>query len=204
MKSQLKLTLGALATTLLLSTSVAQAKSFGYYVEGQSGFSNFKIAFKEKGSLKIGHNSSKIALGYADRNFRFALDYQHLSKGNKTRTDYDFFGDPFESKHKLSGHSWGLSFIHDEEITEKFKPYVGVRISYNTLDYHFKDNFNDMRQKEKSTGFGGMIGANYSITENLMIGAGVEYNYLGAMDFLQQKDTKVHQWGANGNIRYWF
>lgn len=83
-----------------------------------------------------------------------------------------------------------------KKLLKNLNLYVGVRISYNTLDYHFKDNFNDMRQKEKSTGFGGMVGANYSITENLMIGASVEYNYLGAMDLPQQKDTKVHQWGC--------
>lgn len=185
MKKLLALAIGAIAFT-----STAQAN---WYVQGDVGYAKNEIATYKNNALE-----PRISLGYTLQDFRLALDYTHYKTMNKNYSDQGMDGNL-----KLKTRGVGFSALYDIPTGTDIIPYVGARLAINYLDYKdmasntSKTDYNS--DKSASLGYGAVVGAQYNLSKDLKLNAGVEYNFLGKIE-----DHTLKNYGAKVGFRYDF
>lgn len=81
----------------------------------------------------------RLSLGYKFNPVRVALDYTHYSK-IKQYHQYSAGWDKIEQSHTLKLESTGLSAVYDFDMGSKFKPFIGMRVSFNRLNSQYTSN----------------------------------------------------------------
>lgn len=202
-KLQILLTSGLLGLT---STTFAVN---GPYIQLEAGASQIKVEDSTT-SDNTTHFSPKLSLGYKENDLRFALDYQYFSAKEDTETSV--LNGVVDSQHKTTSkiQSLGATIFYDFENETDFTPYVGARISYNKASIKSESNYGDgtaysAKVSDKKVGYGALAGIDYKITENLTMGAQIEYNHLGKFQFVEgEEKVKANQFGVSTSIRYTF
>ncbi len=182
MKKLLVVALGAL---VVASTANAQI-----YVEGNLGYSKLKTTGSDHSNVSGSHFSPSIALGYKMADWRAAVDYTDYGKASS-----NYVG----GKTKIKAKGFGVSAFYDIDLNSLLTPYVGVRLSTNTVtvkDYSASGVNSDSSFK---LGYGAVVGATYKLGPSLDLNSGLEYNRLG-----NWKGIKINQYGLKVGLRYSF
>lgn len=196
----------AAAVAAISTTAMAQS-----YVQGNVGYAQQKITLSSvDASLSDSTPTVRLAYGQDNGAFRYAFDYTYFGKIDK-KSEVQLANGTQKSSLDLSAHSLGASAFYDFNVASmpELTPYVGGRLGLNYLTADIKDGFynaqgtrtayNDSKSSETRIGVGAVVGAQYRLTQNLSLDAGVEYNLLGSWDNL-----KLHQCGATVGVRYDF
>ncbi|MDA3978244.1 opacity family porin [Gallibacterium sp. AGMB14963] len=191
MKKLLAVALGALV--------VASAANAEVYVQGDLGYSKLKTSGLAHGNISDSNLEPSIAVGYKMGDWRAAVDYTNYGKAKGSYNDGTVKG---HTKAKAQG--FGVSAIYDIDLNAPIKPYVGARLSANSVkvtDSYVDNagrNFND---KDSSTklGYGAMVGANYGLAPSLDLNTALEYNRLG-----NWSGVKLNQYGLKVGLKYSF
>ncbi|OOF50621.1 hypothetical protein BKK54_05925 [Rodentibacter genomosp. 1] len=204
-KSLLALAIGTLA--------VAFAANANWYVQGDLGYSKIKTS----GDIDFNKNkfTPSLAVGYKLGNTRFALDYTYYGKSSHSELSTYDGADSTGAHIRLTGpekselkvNSFGFSAIYDIDLNSPIVPYIGARLSYNTVKYNshfYASNGNDSysesnSSKDHKVGYGVLAGVSYNFAPNWAVNGGIEYNRLGSFD-----DVKINQYGVKAGIRYEF
>lgn len=175
-----------LAVTLAV-TSVASFASTGLYVQGDVLASKVDIK-ANGGGTKKNKTGGRIAVGKDTGDIRYQADYSYVGKIKDDNVS-------------VSGHSVGLSAIYDFDTKTALTPYVGARAGINVLNLDAKTSNSSYEERKTAIGAGVLGGVQYNINSQFAVNAGVEYNYLGKLDYA---NAKVNQYGANIGVRYNF
>ncbi|QIM68522.1 MULTISPECIES: opacity family porin [Basfia] len=196
----MKKTTLAVAIGILAISSTASAN---WYVQGDVGYSKIKASGMDDLDFKDNVFDQRISAGYDFGDIRLAVDYSHIGKA---KDHYTLFrGEQWETSGSTSveTNSFGISAIYDFNLNTSLMPYVGVRLSENSLKFedHWRDNSASESYSETKTkfGYGALAGVQYHLTDNLLLNVGVEYNRLGKVE-----EVKIHQYSAKAGLRYNF
>lgn len=206
MKKTLKIALGVLTASLATTAFASTTATDGVYVQLDAGHSSLKL--KAEGATDTTkHFSPRFSLGYKDGDFRYALDYQMLSKNEETITErLNQHVETTKITNKLN--SIGLSVLYDFHNESNFTPYVGLRVAQNKMKIDVSESDNAGANSKVSAskskfGYGVVAGVDYNFTESFSTGLNVEYNKVGNFNF-QNGTLKADQFGVNVGIRYKF
>ncbi|MFC0308873.1 opacity family porin [Gallibacterium trehalosifermentans] len=190
MKKLFVIALGALAVASVASAEV--------YVQGNLGYSKLKTTGLDYSDFNKSNLQPSVAVGYKMGDWRAALDYTHYGKASSSYQDDDVKGQA-----KLKAQGVGLSAIYDIDVNSVVKPYVGARVSINSVkitDTYVKNNVNyHVTESATKLGYGAMVGANYGLAPNLDLDAALEYNRLGNFE-----GVKLNQYGLKVGLKYSF
>ncbi|MFC0322472.1 opacity family porin [Gallibacterium melopsittaci] len=190
MKKLIVIALGALAVASVVNAEV--------YVQGDLGYSKLKSTGLAHGNVSDSNLEPSVAVGYKMGDWRIAVDYTNYGKASGSYTDGSVKG---HAKAKAQGV--GISAIYDIDINSAVKPYIGGRLSANSVKV--TDNYVENGAKHSDTdsstklGYGAMVGANYGLAPNLDLDTAVEYNRLGNWD-----GVKLNQYGLKVGLKYSF
>ncbi|WP_225577747.1 opacity family porin [Neisseria gonorrhoeae] len=187
----------------------------------------------------------RVSVGYDFGGWRIAADYARYRKWKESNSSVNIkrvkdikdnckklTQDP-KTEHQENGtfhavSSLGLSTIYDFQISDKFKPYIGVRVGYGHVRHRFgsgkkttdliishpttsgggRTTYNPNPQTQtpyhqsnsiSSLGFGAMAGVGIDVAPCLTLDAGYRYHYWGR---LENTRFKTHE--ASLGVRYRF
>ncbi|HGJ9877362.1 TPA: opacity family porin [Neisseria gonorrhoeae] len=182
----------------------------------------------------------RVSVGYDFGGWRIAADYARYRKWKESNSSIkkvteDIKDNYKETKteHQENGtfhavSSLGLSTIYDFQISDKFKPYIGVRVGYGHVRHQVRSVEQEtitLISKPKglspgggrvvsnlpskpayhqsnsisSLGFGAMAGVGIDVAPGLTLDAGYRYHYWGR---LENTRFKTHE--ASLGVRYRF
>lgn len=186
-------------TTIILSTLATTSAYSNIYVQVEAGHSS--IEGKEKSTqqtiFKSSSTNPRISLGFekehANGNSRYALDYTHFGT---LSSDEKISGVNVKSEFKIQSiGASGIAYLG----SNKFQPYLGVRLSYNKFSgkasangYGYSAN---AQESDSSFGYGALVGISYKVTPKIAFNIGAEYNQLS---------SDASQYGGRAGISYKF
>ncbi|ENX9205646.1 autotransporter outer membrane beta-barrel domain-containing protein [Neisseria gonorrhoeae] len=180
----------------------------------------------------------RVSVGYDFGGWRIAADYARYRKWNNSKYSVSIKELKNNNKKKKktenqengSFHavsSLGLSAVYDFKLNDKFKPYIGVRVSYGHVrhsidstkkatefltaagapgaaptvypDGHPQKNTYQKSNSSRRVGLGVIAGVGFDITPNLTLDAGYRYHNWGR---LENTRFKTHE--ASLGVRYRF
>lgn len=189
---------------LLIATIFAgfalSSQAEGWYAQGDLGFSNIATADSDV-EFDGSSISQRLSVGYDYGEWRFAGDYTNFGKVKSA----DSYGNYYDEV-SLKLNSIGVTGIRQFDIKSNFKPYAGVRISYNKAkvtefgrynclssycsSYRYGDSYSVNR-----IGLGIIGGVQYKLTNQVSLNLNAEYNRVAA---------DVYQLGVQAGIRFDF
>lgn len=186
----MKKVLSIVAVSVLAISSVAKADSLtGWYVQGDLGASSTYLS-DEGDKFKKTTFDPRISVGYQLGDLRLVGDYTYVGKVK--------WSEGTEAA-EASIHSLGFSALYDFDLGSPIVPYAGVRLAANHVKAKFTDTGSVDKYSTTKFGYGAVVGAQYKVSEQLAINAGLEYNLLGKED-----GVKLYQYGLKAGLRYNF
>lgn len=176
--------------------AVATSANASWYAQADLGYS--KVSFTNYSDLNKGKLTPSITVGYKYADWRLGVDYTNYGKFSAKETVSTHLG-PIQEEISVKIQSLGISAIYDFSLNSEIKPYVGARLATNLVQVrNTRPNFfND--QKKTKLGYGVLAGVNYSLSQNVILNGGVEYNHVSSFE-----DTKIKQYGLKAGIRFNF
>ncbi|ENT1590457.1 Opacity protein opA54 [Neisseria gonorrhoeae] len=180
----------------------------------------------------------RLAFGYDFGGWRIAADYARYRKwkesNSSTKKVVEDIKDNYKetkTEHQENGtfhavSSLGLSTIYDFQISDKFKPYIGVRVGYGHVRHQVRSVGQETitvtpkpkngtqggpvkstspipayheNRSSRRLGFGAMAGVGIDVAPGLTLDAGYRYHYWGR---LENTRFKTHE--ASLGVRYRF
>ena len=190
----------------LILSSLAFSATASPYVQADLGYSNIELDAGAGANFDDNVFSQRISVGYGFERFRVAADYTNFGKIKLSERAGNEYAD-LSVKFKSIGLSAFYDFKSDGAIAfgpaNEFIPYVGLRLSNTrakgTITYLDYTGYVSETESRSDTGFGGMIGGQYFMTENFGVNVGVEYSRL-----FSKEGVNVDQYGAKVGVRYSF
>lgn len=199
------------------ASSALASDTKGLYFSGDTGFSRVTFMQTSKTDSEGNKSVSKVkpfvslGAGYDFGAFRLGLDY---AKYTSFTID--------DTKVKVS--ALGLVGAYTFKTSTNFKPYIGAKItSYKyrfsseeetevySYGYGYRPTVyretKTVTDRHKSTGIGLIGGAEYKLSQNLLLNLGIESNYFGSFDCPVDSDNyKIHAFDfkAKAGVRFVF
>jgi len=181
----------------LLTLSFGSSTAFAgdYYGGVDFGF--------EKGTTSEKTGTITIDDDFSRTNFGIHAGY-NLNENSKLEVSFQSFKLDYDHSNNIDGNQFGIDYLYMLNEVSQLKPYLGVGISTNSLDYKIENS-----DTVDGLGFKLRVGTYYALTPKLDIGAELNYTYIGWEDLkntftneIRESSSNFYGLGLNANYKF--